>query len=191
MGGGKFIIVDGCEGSGKTTILKWFAETALGKKFLITHEPGGTPYAEEIRNLILHSQYAGQSNAETQFGLQWAQRAEHLKYCIKPTLNKGVNVVSDRFDSSTFAYQICAQKARYLEKLFWQTREVFLRERKPDLYIFFDVDPKIGLERVASRKEKKTHFDRRELAFHKQVRAGFLEFLKYVPHEVIDANQSI
>ena len=187
---GKFIVIDGGEGSGKTTILKWFAETPVGKKFLITHEPGGTEFADKIRALVL-SQEAKEAGAETQFCLMWAARADHLKNKIIPALAKGVSVISDRFDSSTFAYQIYGQEARHLEKLFWRTREVFLRERKPDLYIFLNVEPEVGLKRVAGRKEAKTHFDERALAFHQRVRAGFLGFLKNVPHKIIDANQPL
>ena len=187
---GKFIVVDGGEGAGKTAVLNWFAKTPLGKKFLTTHEPGGTEFADEIRTLAL-SEKAKETPAETQFGLMWAARAEHLAHKILQALAKGKNVLCDRFDSATFAYQIYGQKAKRLEKLFWQTREVFLRKCEPDFYIFFDVEPKIGLARVAARKDKKTHFDQRELAFHKQVRTGFLEFLKHVPHKVIDANQRL
>ena len=187
---GKFIVVDGCEGAGKTTLLKALAKEFSSKKILFTHEPGGTEFADKIRALVL-SEEAKEVGAETQFGLMWAARAEHLKRKIIPALKKGITVVSDRFDSSTFAYQIYGQEAKYLEKLFWLTREIFLRECSPALYIFLDVDPKAGLQRVASRKEKKTHFDEWELAFHKRVRAGFLEFLKNVPHKIINANQSM
>ena len=187
---GKFIVIDGGEGSGKTTILKWFAKTPLGKKVLITHEPGGAELAHKIRALDL-SKKAKEAGAETQFCLMWAARADHLKNKIIPALAKGVSVISDRFDSSTFAYQIYGQEARHLEKLFWQTREIFLRERKPDLYIFLDVKPEVGLKRVAGRKEAKTHFDERASAFHQRVRAGFLRFFKNVPHKIIDANQSM
>src|SRR3989344_3428467 len=187
---GKFIVIDGCEGAGKTTLIKALAKEFSAKKILLTHEPGGTELADKIRTLVL-SKEAKDAGAETQFGLMWAARAEHLKKKIIPALAKGVNVISDRFDSSTFAYQIYGQEAKHLEKLFWQTREVFLRERKPDLYIFLDVEPEVGLERVAGRKETKTHFDEQKLDFHKRVHVGFLEFLKHVPHKMIDANQPI
>ncbi|MFA6273097.1 MAG: dTMP kinase [Candidatus Paceibacterota bacterium] len=187
---GKFIVVDGGEGAGKTAVLKWFAKMSLGKKCLLTHEPGGTPFADKIRELAL-SKEAGMAGAETQFGLMWAARAEHLQHKISPALKKGVNVVCDRFDSATYAYQIRAQGAGYLEKLFWQTRNAFLNDIKPDLYIFFDVEPAAGLRRVANRKAKKTHFDKRKLDFHKEVHAGFLDFFKKVPHKIIDANQSL
>jgi len=183
-------VIDGGEGSGKTTILKWFAETPVGKKFLITHEPGGTEFTDKIRALVL-SEEAARAPAETQFGLMWSARAEHLKKKIIPALAKGVNVISDRFDSSTFAYQIYGQEARHLEKLFWQTREVFLRERKPDLYIFLDVKPEVGLKRVAKRKEKQTHFEKRPLVFHRRVREGYKEFFKTVPHVVVDATRPL
>ena len=183
-------MIDGCEGAGKTAVLKWFAETPFGKKFLITHEPGGTEFADKIRALVL-SKEAKEAGAETQFCLMWAARAEHLKKKIIPALAKGVNVISDRFDSSTFAYQIYGQEAKHLEKLFWLTREVFLRERKPDLYIFLDVEPKVGLKRVAKRKEKQTHFEKRPLVFHRRVREGYKEFFKTVPHVVIDATRPL
>ena len=187
---GRFIVIDGGEGSGKTTLLRALAKKLPKSKVLVTHEPGGTAFADKIRKLFL-SPEAGAAGSEVLFGLIWAARSEHLKHKIIPALRKGIHVISDRFDSSTFAYQVFGQENKKLEKLFWQARKVFLRKRKPDLYIFLDIGPKVGLERVARRKEKKTHFDRRELAFHRRVRAGFLKFLKYVPHKTIDANQSI
>lgn len=187
---GKFVVIDGCEGAGKTTLIKALAERFPAGKVLITHEPGGTEFADKIRALVLSSE-AKEAGAETQFGLMWAARAEHLKNKIIPALKKGINVVSDRFDSSTFAYQIYGQEAKHLEKLFWRTREVFLQKRKPDLYIFLDVKPEVGLGRVAGRKETKTHFDERALDFHRRVRAGFLKFLKHIPYKIIDANQPL
>lgn len=187
----KFIVVDGCEGAGKTTMVKKLADFLSAGVFKITHEPGGTAYGEEIRQLILYSPHAKTSSAETQFGLHWAQRADHLKNFIIPTLNQGVNVISDRFDSSTYAYQIYGQEAKYLKQLFFEVRKVYLRECKPDLYVFFDVLPEEGLKRVALRKEQTTHFDERRIEFHVRVREGFLEFLKTVPHVIIDANQSV
>ncbi|HBV01384.1 MAG TPA: dTMP kinase [Candidatus Taylorbacteria bacterium] len=190
---GKFIVIDGGEGSGKTTILKWFAETPFGKKFLITHEPGGTKFADKIRALAL-SEEATRAPAETQFGLMWAARAEHLKNKIIPALAKGVNVISDRFDSSTFAYQIYGQEAKHLEELFWQTREVFLRDRKPDIYIFLDVEPEIGIKRISQNRKKAKpldHFEKRSLDFHQRVREGYVEFFKTVPHITIDAHRSL
>lgn len=187
---GKFIVIDGCDGSGKTTMIKTLVEILPEGSFEISHEHGGTLFAQKIREVALCPE-AGQANAETMFGLNWAARADHLKNKIIPTLESGKTMITDRFDSSTFAYQIYAQKCEALRELFWKTREVYLGDTKPDFYIFFDVESKTGLERVAKRKEVKNHWDERKLEFHQAVRKGFFEFLKFVPHFVIDANQSM
>lgn len=187
---GKFIVVDGCEGAGKTTAIKSLPESLNGHKINITHEPGGTPFADKIRALIL-SEDAHDSGAETMFGLMWGARAEHLKNKIIPALSRGETVICDRFDSSTYAYQIKAQGAGHLKDLFWQTRKAYLGEAVPDLYLFFDVEPSLGLQRVSERNEAKTHFDERRLEFHALVREGFKEFLREVPHKIIDANRDI
>jgi dTMP kinase len=188
---GLFIVVDSGEGSGKTTQLNK-AKEFFGDSLVLTREPGGSIYAEEIRNLILNSVNAGQADAKTMFCLFWAARADHLKNIIKPALEAGKTVISDRFDSSTFAYQIVAQGARELEPLFWQMRETILGEWKPDFYIYFDLDPKIGLARKSKQGPGETnHFEDRKIEFHQKQRDGSKEFMTKVPHVVIDASQSI
>jgi len=185
---GKFIVLEGGEGCGKTTLVKLIQE-----KFphvLTTREPGGSPFAEKIRQVIL-SDEAKDAFGETQFGLFWAARYDHIKNKILPALLEGTHVVSDRFDSSSYVYQMHGQEALHLRDLFLKTREVYLRDCQPDLYVFLDVDPKTGLERVAKRKEISNHFDLRTLDFHNRIREGYYEFLKLVPHKVIDANQSL
>jgi dTMP kinase len=188
---GKFIVIDSGEGSGKTTQIKK-AQDFLGENVVLTREPGGSAYAEEIRHVILKSPNAGQADAKTLFALFWAARADHLKNTIIPALEAGKTVICDRFDSSTFAYQIVAQGARELEKFFWQMREFYLGEVKPDLYVYFDIDPTVGLARKNKQGgEELTHFEARELEFHNRLREGFKEFMPHVPHEVIDAGQPI
>lgn len=181
---GLFIVLDGGEGSGKTTLLAKVKEH-YGDRVVVTREPGGSPYAEEIRNLILHSSYAGQADAKTMFFLFWAARFDHLKNVIIPALESGKMVISDRFDSSTFAYQIMAQQAVELERLFWQLRLEYLGEYRPDMYVYLDLDPKIGLLRKTAQKdERKNHFDERKLDFHKALRKGFKEFLTDDTHGI-------
>ncbi|MFA6227334.1 MAG: dTMP kinase [Candidatus Paceibacterota bacterium] len=188
---GLFIVVDSGEGAGKTSQLKKL-QSLLGENLVLTREPGGSPYAEEIRNLILKSPNAGQADAKTMFGLFWAARADHLKNTISPALDAGKTVVSDRFDSSTFAYQIVAQGARELENLFWQMRDFYLGDLKPDLYVYFDIDPVIGLARKNNQGgEELNHFEARKIDFHNALRAGYKEFIEHVPHAVIDASQPI
>jgi len=188
---GKFIVIDSGEGAGKTTQIK-HVKDLYGDLVVLTREPGGTPYAEEIRDIILKSVNAGQADAKAMFSLYWAARADHLKNTIIPALEKGKIVICDRFDSSTFAYQIVAQDGRELEKLFWETRELFLGDTKPDLYIYFDIDPKIGLSRKNGQGvDERNHFEDRQIKFHNALRKGFKEFIKYVPHEIIDASEPI
>jgi len=182
--------MDGGEGSGKTTFVKFLKEKYTDGSFVFTREPGGSPLAEKIRDIIL-SGGAKQASAETMFALFWAARGDHMKNVIVPALESGKNVVCDRFDSSTYAYQIYAQGGEHLRNLFEECRKVFLGKNVPDLYIFFDVEPVVGLSRVESRGEKKTHFDEQQINFHERVREGIREFISNKPHAIVDASQSI
>jgi dTMP kinase len=188
---GLFIVVDSGEGAGKTSQLNR-AKDFFGDSLVLTREPGGSPYAEEIRHIILKSPHAGQADAKTLFALFWAARADHLKNTIIPALEAGKTVITDRFDSSTFAYQIIAQGATELKDFFWQMRDFYLGDLKPDLYIYFDIDPVVGLARKGKQgAEESNHFEAREIDFHNRLRDGYREFIKHVPHEVIDASQPI
>ncbi len=182
---GTFIVIDGGEGTGTTTMSK---EAVLALETaripaVWTREPGGSPYAEKIRELIL-SDDARHADAETMFGLFWAGRRDHMLHTVLPALKEGKVVISDRFDSSTWAYQLCAQEQRQLKDLFWAMRAHYLGEWVPDLYIFLDVAPSIALARAKRRVGKQTHFDERELDFHNRVREGFKEFTHHAPHRV-------
>jgi len=186
---GKFIVIDGGEGAGKSTQIKKLKEY-FGDMVIITREPGGSPYADEIRQIILNSSNAEQADARTHFGLFWSARADHLKNTIRPALAKGISVLSDRFDSSTFAYQVYGQQAEELRDFFWEMRKFFLNGTVPDLYIYMSVDVKTGLVRKKSQGPAEiNHFDERKVEFHERMREGMLEFFKHVPrYEVIDAN---
>lgn len=186
---GKFLILEGSEGAGKSSQLKKIQEI-FGEDILITREPGGTPYAEEIRNIILKSENAEQADAKTIFALFWAARADHMKNKIIPALDSGKHVISDRFDSATYAYQIFGQEAKELKEKFFDFRDFFLGEYKPDLYIFMDVDLKIGLSRKNSQIEELNHFDKRKIEFFERVKEGYLDFFSLVPSVIVDANPS-
>lgn len=185
---GKFFVLDGGEGSGKSTQIKKVREQ-FGERVLITREPGGSPYAEEIRSLILNSPHAKQADAKTHFALFWAARADHMKNTVLPALVRGQHVVCDRFDSSTYAYQVFAQGATELKDFFWDMRRFYLGKYVPDRYFFLDVEPHAGLSRKQIQKSVTlNHFDERDVRFHTRMRRGLLDFFKQVPHSTIDAN---
>lgn len=189
---GKFIVIDGGDGAGKSTQVRRLKEY-FGDRVVITREPGGSPYAEEIRNLILQSPNASQADAKTLAGLFWAARADHIKNTVLPALEAGKIVVSDRFDSSTFAYQIYAQGHNELKKTFPKFRDFFLEECKPDLYVYFDISVEEGLKRKDNDGVEKNHLDERELEFYHRMREGYTRFFEIIdePHVVIDASKSI
>ena len=134
----KFIVIEGGEGAGKSTVIKLLKEE-LGDIIHITREPGGSPYAETIRNVALKSPDAKNAPAETMICLMFAARYDHVLNTVVPQLKLGKNVICDRFDSSSYTYQIFGQKGgKKIEKLFWNLRKMI--SRVPDLYIYIDVD---------------------------------------------------
>jgi dTMP kinase len=185
---GKFIVIEGGDGAGKSTQIKMLKDY-FGDLVVTTREPGGTPYAEAIRDIALKHPLAGLAGGKTQFLLMWASRAEHMFNKIKPALNDGKLVISDRFDSSTFAYNIFAQDEESLLGFFWETREFILRKNVPDLYLYLDVSPGVSKSRMSGRDEK-NHFDERTQEFHEKVKVGFFKFFEKVPHVIIDADRT-
>src|SRR3989344_5042238 len=157
----KLIILDGLDGSGKGAQIELLKKFLVDKKvsILFTREPGGSPYGEEIRKLILNSM-GKSADPLTQFFLFWADRDDHMRKVVSPALLKGVNVISDRFDSSTFAFQIFGGVQTKLLQPFSFFRKLVLGEVEPSLYIVLDLPPDVALERIKKDKERlKTHFD--------------------------------
>jgi dTMP kinase len=187
-------VIEGGEGSGKSSVLMALKEE-LGDAIMTTREPGGSPYAEVIRDVTLKNPLAKGTPAETTLCLMFAARFDNTARAIVPALESGKPVIADRFDASSYTYQVWAQSAGALDKLFWHLRERLIV--KPDLYIFFDVEPKEGIRRARSRNQsllqgkQYDHFDDREIEFHEKVREGYLQFFKKVPHIVIDANKPL
>lgn len=176
-----FIVVEGLDGSGKGTVLERLrSEYQWPTEVISTREPGGTPYAEVIRDVALNNALAKEADGPTLFHLVWAARHEHMRGLIKPALDSGKIVVCDRFDSSTYAYNVVAQGAEHLKSLFWETRNICLQGYWPTLYIILDVDAKVAQARIQSRPGG-NHFDDRKMDFHQTVRAGLLEFVDKYP----------
>lgn len=166
---GAFIAFEGGEGAGKSTQEQLLAEhlTAAGHEVVRTREPGGTPAAEAMRNIVLSPQYLG-LDARSEALLFAAARGEHVARVIRPALDRGAVVVCDRYLDSSVAYQgygrdLGAGKVRDLSM--WATNNLL-----PDLTIVLDIDPLLGLTRI-------TNPDRLEaepIEYHARVRAAFL-----------------
>jgi dTMP kinase len=184
---GKFIVLEGGEGSGKGTISTHLKELLTGKDVIFTREPGGTPLGERIRDMLLDETMS----TMTELLLFEAGRAEHMHQVIVPALLRGTHVICDRFDASTYAYQVCARWNKKYADLFQRLNSEVLESTVPDLYLFCDVPPGIALKRRLSAGGEITRFDKEELEFHHAVYFGYKEFLKDKPHVMIDATRPI
>ena len=185
---GKFISLEGGEGSGKTTAIQYIKEwlEAQDIPYLMTREPGGTPLAEDIRQLIL-SPREESVNDTTELLLVFAARAQHLAEKICPALEKGIWVISDRFLDSSYVYQ---GKARGGDtSVLDQLSEWVVGENKPDATLLLDISVEQGQERVQQRKHQ-DRLDKESAGFHQKVRDGFLERAAIEPERVkiIDAS---
>lgn len=179
---GKFIVMEGGEGSGKTSVINFlkekFADRADRNDLVFTREPGGTEIGEKIRNLLMDK-----DNKDilpiTELFLFCGARAQHVRELILPSLLAGKTVISDRFDASTVAYQIFGREKSELFEDFLKLNSVAKNKIEPDAVIWLDVDPETGLRRKEKSEEgKSTRFDDEKIEFHRRVRTGFQSFLK-------------
>lgn len=184
---GKFVVLEGGDGSGKGTISTHLQNVFKDENVIFTREPGGTPLGEKLRTLLLESDMS----TTAELLLFEAARSEHIETVIAPQLARGTNVICDRFDASTFAYQVVARwKKKHAEFFSFVNKEVVGRV-VPDLYLFCDITPKAALRRRMSAGGEITRFDKEGTAFHEAVYRGYKEFLKDRPYVFIDATQSI
>ena len=188
-----FITFEGPEGSGKTSAANEVIRilVARGYDVLYTREPGGTPIAEEIRNIILDKKNTA-LDARAEALLYAASRRQHLIEKVWPALKEGKIVISDRFLDSSLAYQGAARKIgieNVLNINLFATEGTF-----PDLTLLFDITPEKGLERIAINKKREVNrLDLEALEFHRQVRETFLELAKKYQERyvVIDASKTL
>ncbi len=189
-GGGRFIVFEGGEGSGKSTQVQRLAEALVGygRAVLVTREPGATPIGERIRSIVLDHPGSDAEDPLTPRAealLYAADRAHHVATVIAPALHAGTIVICDRYVDSSLAYQgagrtLPVDQIRRLSS--WATEGLV-----PDLVVVLDIDPDEGLRRVAERG----HHDRLEaesLAFHKRVREAFLELAEADPERYLVAD---
>lgn len=185
----KFLTVEGLDGAGKTTHLAWLrnALEARGLPVCATREPGGTPFGETLREMMLHPPHALHPESETL--LMFAARREHLDKVIRPALLAGTWVLCDRFTDASFAYQACGSgvdwsKVEALER--WVQEDL-----QPDLTLYFDVEPQLARSRIWAKSPDR--FEKEEEMFHSAVRAGYLRRAREHPDRfrVIDASRAV
>lgn len=185
---GRFITFEGGEGTGKSTQVARLVERlrALDLEVVQTREPGGSPGAEEIRQLALNGD-PGRWSAMTETLLMFAARSDHLERTIRPALEAGRWVVCDRFSDSSRAYQGVGggTAAGFIESL----DAAVVGATQPDLTLVFDLPVEVGLERAFGRGLFETRFESKGLEFHERLRRGFRDIAARHPGRcvIIDA----
>ncbi|MBR4106555.1 MAG: dTMP kinase [Alphaproteobacteria bacterium] len=195
---GKFITLEGGEGTGKSTQVKLLAEylQSKGCNVVTTKEPGGTEVGLEIRRLLVCGD-KDKMDATAEALLYFADRHIHLEQKIWPAMRGGKVVISDRFADSTVAYQCYGYGQRVKREVIDELYKIAVGNFKPDLTIVLDIDPKVGLQRSFAKAdgmvEKELRFEVRELEFHNNLRRGFLEIAKQEPERcvVLDADKTV
>lgn len=188
---GRFISLEGGEGTGKSTQARRLAATfrQRGISVLTTREPGGSPGAEEIRALMVNGE-PGRWDAMTETLLAYAARADHVTRTIGPALVEGTWVITDRFSDSTFAYQGAGRGMD--RETIRRIESAVLDDFKPDLTLVLDLEPAIGLQRAMARGGAETRFEKFGAEFHERLRQAFLDIARRNPERcrVIDASGS-
>ena len=180
---GLFITFEGIDGAGKSTHIAGLAEAfrAQGRTVELTREPGGTPLAEKLRELVLNDPMDPLCEAL----LMFAARRDHLQQVIEPALARGEVVLCDRFTDATFAYQGAGrgfdlEVLRQLERWVQALPEQGGQLRQPDLTVWFDLPPAVAAERLAGARLP-DRFESQPLAFFERVAAGYGERMRQEP----------
>ncbi|PZQ53862.1 MAG: dTMP kinase [Phenylobacterium zucineum] len=169
---GRFITFEGGEGAGKSTQVQRLAARlkADGREVVTTREPGGSPGAESIRDLVLRGA-ADRWSPVTETLLMYASRRDHIERVIEPALTRGGWVVCDRFADSTRAYQGAAGGTD--PDLISALERHIVGDVKPDLTLVFDLPAEVGLARAHARAGAEMRFESKGMAFHERLREGF------------------
>lgn len=190
-----FITLEGIEGSGKTTQIRYLVEflESKGHECVTTREPGGTKIGEKIRAILLDPE-SQDMDFPTELLLYMADRAQHIKEVINPSLSTGKTVLCDRYFDATVVYQGYARGLSI--KLINKLHELIHQALRPDITILLDLAPEVGLQRAwkqidnGARTGLETRFEKEALLFHKKVRTGYLELARKEPGRFLIINAS-
>lgn len=181
-----FITFEGPDGAGKTTILSMVANHF--KEAMVTREPGGIDIAEQIRRVILNKENTAM-DPRTEALLYAAARRQHLIEKVKPALEEGKIVLCDRFVDSSLAYQGHARNLGIDEV--WSINQFAIEELMPQLTIYFDIEPEVGLKRINKNKDREVNrLDLEDLEFHQKVREGYYLLLERFPQRIVKIDAS-
>lgn len=173
MSKGQLITFEGGDGAGKTTLIQRIADylRGLGRHVVLTREPGGCPFGEKIRDILLHQPPASPLVPEAELALFLAARAQNIREVIKPALDRGETVLCDRFHHSSIAYQGAGRGLgtnKVKELCFAVCGDLW-----PDMTFYLDLDPEIGKQRKALGSEESDRIESETLAFHSRVRLAY------------------
>ncbi|WP_339304984.1 dTMP kinase [Paenibacillus sp. FSL R5-0519] len=190
QGRGKFITLEGGEGSGKTTMIgrigSYFEERGI--PYVVTREPGGIEIAEKIRSIILDPLHTAM-DARTEALLYAAARSQHLAEKVEPALRAGKTVICDRFVDSSLVYQGYA-RGLGIENV-WDINRFAIGDLMPDVTLYLDIEPEVGLARIDAHDGREVNrLDLENLDFHHKVREGYFLLKEQFPERirVIDAS---
>lgn len=187
-----FITFEGPEGSGKTSVIQNIYKVLQdsGQDVIVTREPGGVKISEEIRNILLDNQHLGMDQ-KTEALLFAASRRQHVIEVIKPALDANQTVLCDRYIDSSLAYQGHARGIGIEEV--YQLNLFAIESLMPDLTLFIDVSPEVGLARVKNNQREMDRLDNESLTFHEKVYEGYLKLAEIEPDriKIINGNQPI
>jgi len=180
-----FITFEGIDGAGKSSHIEPLADwlRARGREVLVTREPGGTPLAESLRELLLRQPM----DALTESLLVFAARRDHLQTCIEPALARGASVLCDRFTDATFAYQ---GGGRGFDHAVLAQLETWVQQgRQPDLTLWFDLPAATAAARRAAARAP-DRFEQQDAGFFERVRAGYADRAAQAPQRFVRVDSS-
>ena len=184
------ITFEGGEGSGKTTQSQILYNTLKEKGFEVikTREPGGTKFAETIREILVQGE-SNKINNISELLLFAAARADHVQKVINECLKDNKIVICDRFTDSTLAYQGYAGNLDL--DLVKEVNRISIGEISPDLTFVFDIDPTLGIERALGGNNKETRFEEKDIMYHKKIRDGYMDIARDNPDRCVVINGTI
>jgi len=194
---GKFITLEGIEGSGKSTQIALLATylKSLGIRLVLTREPGGTPIGDQVRKILLDPANTA-LDPKTELLLYAASRAQHLKEVILPHLERSGVVLCDRFADATLAYQGYGRKLDV--DLIRMLDRIVCAGLRPDMTILLDIDAAAGVARARGRNdmrglETEARFENESIAFHERVRQGYLALASQEPERfrIVEASRPL